>query len=154
MDRLPLTKLHKSLWLVCTLAWFFDGFENTTASAMLPFLYPEFHLTVWSSALVLSGAFWGQFVGSYALGYLADRWGRRKVFQIDLLVYSIFGGLRMFALSWIDLIAYTIISNIGISGLYSVDNAYMSEYLPPKSRGNGRPRWSSQSYPATWCLLR
>jgi putative MFS transporter len=45
----------------------------------------------------------------------------------------------MFSFSWIDLIAYTIVSNIGISGLYSVDNAYMSEYLPPKNRG----RWQT-----------
>jgi putative MFS transporter len=34
---------------------------------------------------------------------------------------------------------YTLISTMGVSGLYAVDNAYMAEFLPPKSRG----KWQS-----------
>jgi putative MFS transporter len=34
---------------------------------------------------------------------------------------------------------YTLIANIGIVGLYAVDNAYIAEFLPPRNRG----KWQS-----------
>jgi putative MFS transporter len=53
----------------------------------------------------------------------------------------------MFAFSWIDLFIYTVISNIGISGLYGVDNAYVSEYLPPKNRGKWQTAMAMTNVP-------
>jgi putative MFS transporter len=121
------------------LAWFFDGYEQITTSSILPFVFPEFHLTALTSGLILSAFGWGFLIGSYVFAYLADRLGRRLIFQIDLLIYSLGGALRIFATGWIDLFIYTLISTLGVSGLYAVDNAYMAEYLPPKSRG----KWQS-----------
>jgi putative MFS transporter len=123
------------LWLVCTLAWFFDGYEQASPAAILPFQFQEFHFTALSSGLIISSTGIGLLIGSYLFGYLSDRLGRRTVFQIDLLIYSIFGGLRIFATGWIDLFIYTLIGNAGIAGMFAVDAAYMAEYLPPKNRG-------------------
>jgi putative MFS transporter len=135
MDRLPMTGLHKTIWAVCALGWFFDGFEQMTPSATLPFIYPEFHLTALTSGLILSAYGWGFLIGTFVFGYLADRVGRRAIFQIDLLLFSLGGGMRIFATGWVDLFIYTMITTIGVSGMYAVDNAYMAEFLPPKSRG-------------------
>lgn len=135
MDRLPMTRLHKTMWLVCTLAWFFDGYEQGSPSSILPFAFKEFHLTAALGALILSAAGIGLLIGSYLFAYMADRFGRRVIFQVDILLYAVFGGLRVFATGWVDLLVYTMIAHTGISGLYAVDNAYIAEYLPPKSRG-------------------
>lgn len=135
MDRLPMTGLHKAIWLVCTLAWFFDGYEQGSPGSILPFAFQEFHLTAFTSGLILSAAGLGVLIGSYTFSYMADRVGRRLIFQIDLLVYSIFSGLRIFSTGWIDMLIYTLIAHLGVSGMYAVDNAYLAEFLPPKNRG-------------------
>ncbi|MGC9141628.1 MAG: MFS transporter [Caldimicrobium sp.] len=56
--------------------------------------------TPWQSSLMVSGFLLGAILGSLIFGCLVDRYGRKKIFQITLLLYSLGTSLTGFANSF------------------------------------------------------
>jgi putative MFS transporter len=85
----------------------------------------------WITASALAGSL----VGSVVLGRLADRIGRRQIFQASILWYALFTALT--ALSWGagSLSAFRFLAGIGLGGMLVVDPSMLAEYLPPQRRG-------------------
>jgi len=130
-----MTGLHKKLWWIGFFGWFLDAYAEGSILFVLPFLVKPFSLTGPGVALIASSQGIGILIGSYVFSYVSDAIGRRKVFQIDLLIFAL--GTVLFGLSaqYYELIAFSLISGLGFSGFFAVDNAYISEFLPPRVRG-------------------
>jgi MFS family permease len=85
--------------------------------------------------LVNSAALAGSLVGSLVLGRLADRIGRRAIFQYAILWYAVFTALT--ALSWgpWSVMTFRFLAGLGLGALLVVDPSMLTEYLPPQRRG-------------------
>jgi MFS transporter, putative metabolite:H+ symporter len=85
----------------------------------------------WIAASALAGSL----VGSLVFGRLADRVGRRRIFQSAILWYALFTALT--ALSWgpASVSAFRFLAGIGLGALLVVDPSMLAEYLPPQRRG-------------------
>ncbi|MGR8006917.1 MFS transporter [Streptomyces hypolithicus] len=113
---------------------FFDTFENNLSGTISQVLQHDFAFDGTTLKLVLASAFVGQFVGSVVLGRVADRYGRRRAFLINLALYSVFSLLGAFSPN-AGLIVTRFFAGIGIGAEQSLSDCYLADVLPAKKRG-------------------
>ena len=87
--------------------------------------------------LVNSAALAGSLCGSLMLGRLADRIGRRAIFQYAILWYAVFTGATALAWGPWSVMALRFLAGLGLGGMLVVDPSMLAEYLPPQRRGRG-----------------
>src|SRR5580693_9247619 len=86
LDRLPWSRFH---WLVVTtlgITWILDGLEVTLAGSVAVALResPTLHLTPAHIGAAASTYLLGNVSGALFFGWLTDRWGRKRLFNITL----------------------------------------------------------------------
>jgi putative MFS transporter len=143
MERLPLNRLHWKLLGIHGMGPFFDGFDMQNINYILPALVAAFGLTAVETGTTATAAALGMMFGCFIVGPVADRFGRKAVFQLTLLIFSIFTGFCAFASGFIPLLIFRIIVGIGLGGELPVVAALMSEFLPAKDRGRLMPIYQS-----------
>src|SRR5713226_2464748 len=90
LNRLPITRTHRAVVAIAGIGTFFDLFDIFLAGVLGTVLTSRFHLSPLSLPAVIGSGFLGMFAGALALGWFADRVGRRRAFLIDLAIYSVF----------------------------------------------------------------
>jgi putative MFS transporter len=85
--------------------------------------------------LVNSAALAGSLCGSLTLGRLADRIGRRAIFQYSILWYAIFTAVTALAWGPWSVMTFRFLAGLGLGGMLVVDPSMLTEYLPPQRRG-------------------
>lgn len=135
LDRVPLNAFHWKLLIISGLGWMFDAMDVILISFVLTPIKSEFGLDATQTGLVASAGFVGMFLGAAVSGRLADRYGRRVVFQVTLVVFSIGSLLSAAAPSFELLLAARIVTGLGLGGELPVVSTLVSEFAPRTSRG-------------------
>lgn len=135
LDRLPVGRFHHRLLLLSGLGWLFDSMDTGLVSFVLARLRSEWNLTPSQVAFVGSAGLFGMFLGGAFAGRLADRFGRKAVFQWTLLLFSIATGLCGFAWSFASLVVLRVLVGLGLGGELPVAAALVSEFAPARARG-------------------
>lgn len=135
LDRIPLNSFHWKLLIVSGFGWMFDAMDVIVISFVLTPIRTEFGLDATQTGLVASAGFVGMFFGAAISGRLADRYGRRTVFQVTLVVFSLGSLLSAAAPSFALLLAARIVTGLGLGGELPVVSTLVSEYAPRASRG-------------------
>jgi putative MFS transporter len=135
LDRLPVGSFHRRLLVASGLGWMFDAMDVLLIGFVLAVLGEEWKLSPADRGNVLSLGFAGMFVGAAAAGYLADRFGRKLVFQSTLVVYSIATGLCALAWSFGSLLVLRFLVGLGLGGELPVASTLVSEFSPARHRG-------------------
>jgi MFS family permease len=138
LDRLPWSRWH---WLVVIglgTVWILDGLEVTIVSAVAGRLTePGSGLELTASQIGLAGAIYiaGACSGALFFGYLTDRFGRKKLFLITLVLYLAATTLTAFATGpgWFYLFRF--LTGAGIGGEYAAINSAIDELVPARVRG-------------------
>ena len=100
LDRLSWTRFHSLVVIALGVTWILDGLEVTLAGSVAGALQssPRLALTDlqigFSASLYLAGAV----TGALLFGWLADRYGRKRLFSVTLGVYLLATALTAF--SW------------------------------------------------------
>ena len=130
-----LSRFHKKAILVTGAAWTFVAMEILLVGFVAPIFAAQWGLNGRMQGLVNSAALAGSLCGSLALGRLADRIGRRTIFQYSILWYAIFTAVT--ALSWgpWSVMTFRFLAGLGLGGMLVVDPSMLTEYLPPQRRG-------------------
>src|SRR5262245_58763422 len=81
LERLPMTGYQRVLFAIIATAWFFDSMDLGAMTFMLGSIKAEFGLDAARTGLLASSSFLGMFLGAAIAGMLADRFGRKPVFQ-------------------------------------------------------------------------
>ncbi|GGS25262.1 MFS transporter [Streptomyces aureoverticillatus] len=147
IDRMPITPTHRRLTAVVGVGLLFDTFENNLAGTISQVLQEDFAFNGTTLKLVLASAFIGQFVGSVVLGRVADRYGRRRAFLINLALYSGFSLLGAFSPNAAWLIVTRFFAGVGIGAEQSLSDCYLADVLPAKQRG----RYTAWAYTLAFC---
>ncbi|MFJ9815445.1 MFS transporter [Streptomyces sp. NPDC101151] len=147
LDRMPITPLHRRLTAVIGIGLFFDTFENNLSGTIGKVLQSDFGFGTTSLKLVLASVFVGQFIGSLTLGRIADRFGRRRAFLINLAIYSVFSLLGAFSPNATWLIVTRFLAGIGIGAEQALSDCYLADVLPAKKRG----RFIAWAYTLAFC---
>jgi putative MFS transporter len=130
-----LSRFHKKAILVTGAAWTFVAMEILLVGFVAPTFTAIWHLDGRMQGLVNSAALAGSLCGSLVLGRLADRIGRRAIFQYAILWYAVFTALTSLAWGPWSVMTFRFLAGLGLGGLLVVDPSMLSEYLPPQRRG-------------------
>lgn len=147
LDRMPITPMHRRLTAVIGIGLLFDTFENNLSGTIAKVLQNDFAFGATSLKLVLASVFVGQFIGSLVLGRVADRFGRRRAFLINLAIYSGFSLLGAFSPNAAWLIATRFLAGIGIGAEQALSDCYLADVLPAAKRG----RFIAWAYTLAFC---
>src|SRR5215210_3400171 len=100
-----------------------------------PIFAAKWGLSGTMQGLVNSAALAGSLVGSLTLGRLADRIGRRAIFQYAILWYALFTAATALAWGPWSVMTFRFLAGLGLGGMLVVDPSMLTEYLPPQRRG-------------------
>lgn len=81
-------KQYKLLGIVGT-AWLFDAMDVAMLSFIMTYLKTEWHLTPGVLGIVSAATSVGMVFGALICGYLADRFGRKRVLMYTLIIFSL-----------------------------------------------------------------
>ncbi|MCY8002633.1 MFS transporter [Bacillus haynesii] len=120
---------------IAGLGWLFDAMDVGILSFIIAALHAEWKLTPQEMSWIGSVNSIGMAVGAFVFGLLADRVGRKYVFMITLLFFSIGSGLSALTTTlWAFLILRFFIG-MGLGGELPVASTLVSETVAPERRG-------------------
>ena len=129
------TRFHRKAVLVTGAAWTFVAMEILLVGFTVPLFTEIWGLSGSYAGWIAASALGGSLLGSVVLGRLADRIGRRRIFQASILWYAVFTALTALAWGPGSLSAFRFLAGIGLGGMLVVDPSMLAEYLPPQKRG-------------------
>lgn len=89
IDNLPWTPFHTKFVAALGITWILDAFEVVIVSVVLKSMSKSLDLSTFQSSWIVSNFLVGALIGALLFGYLADKYGRKKIFFITLLLYSL-----------------------------------------------------------------
>ncbi|AQQ52069.1 MFS transporter [Planococcus lenghuensis] len=120
---------------VAGLAWMFDAMDVGILSFVIAALQSDWNLTAGQMGWIGSVNSIGMAVGAFVFGIYADRVGRKKVFIITLLLFSIASGLSAFTASLAAFMILRFFVGMGLGGELPVASTLVSESVEAKERG-------------------
>ena len=130
-----LDRTQRHTVLACFLGWTLDAFDYFLLVFLMPYIAQDFHvgITEISFAILLTLAF--RPLGALIFGRLADRYGRRRILMIDIVLYSALGLACAFAPSLTVLLALRALFGVAMGGEWGIGASLAMESIPSKSRG-------------------
>lgn len=135
LDALPFTRRHLKVLTGSGLGWALDAMDVGLVSFVLTALVAQWSLSGEQASWIASAGFAGMAVGASLGGLLADRFGRRSVFAVTLLVYGLATGASALAGGLAALIALRVVVGLGLGAELPVASTYVSEIAPARMRG-------------------
>ncbi len=135
LERLPFSGYHKRIFIIIAIAFFFDSVDLATMTFVLGSIKKEFGLSTATAGLVASSSFFGMVIGAAVAGLLADRYGRRPVFQWSMVLWGVASYLCSTAQSVEALIVWRVLLGIGMGMEFPVAQTLLSEFVPTANRG-------------------
>ncbi|WP_312263355.1 MFS transporter [Candidatus Igneacidithiobacillus taiwanensis] len=135
LDQSGVTRKHRRILWASGLGIFLDGYDLSIMAVALILLKEQWHLTPAQLGGLGTAALVGALVGGLFGGPIADRWGRKTIYLIDIAAFffaALFSGLAWDATS---LIVLRFFLGLGVGADYPLSSTYMAEFLPKKSRG-------------------
>lgn len=135
LERLPMTRYQRTLFSIIATAWFFDSMDLGLMTFVLGSIKAEFGLSASQAGLLASSSFLGMFVGAATAGLLADKFGRKPIFQVSMIFWGVGSLMCGFAHNVESLMLYRVVLGFGMGMEFPIGLSMVSEIVPARSRG-------------------
>ncbi|WP_374442169.1 MFS transporter [Pseudomonas panipatensis] len=135
LERLPLSPYHRLIFVIIALAFFFDSMDLAMMTFLLGSIKAEFGLSSAQAGLLASSSFFGMVLGAALSGLLADRYGRKPVFQWSIVLWGLASYLCSTAADVQHLTLYRVLLGIGMGMEFPIAQSLLSEMIPASRRG-------------------
>jgi MFS transporter, putative metabolite:H+ symporter len=135
LDNAKISRLHVKVVGLIAAGYFFDVIDLIVLGSLIPDMIATKFGTGPELAIVGAATVFGMFIGAAGQGEFSDRWGRKTVYQFNLLLFGVFTILGALAPSVFWLVACRFIAGIGLGGEQPLAFAYAGEYAPKRIRG-------------------
>jgi putative MFS transporter len=135
LDDAKISPLHVRAIALIAAGYFFDVIDLIVLGSLIPDMVQSKFATPAEAAWVGSATVLGMFIGAAGQGEFSDRWGRKTVYQFNLLIFGIFTILGAFAPTVTLLAAARFVAGVGLGGEQPLAFAYAGEYSPKRIRG-------------------
>jgi MFS family permease len=136
----PLDRYQKEVFVLASLAWFFDCLgqqvfviaRSPALKALMPGASPD-ELKAWggymTSIFVIGWA-----TGGLIFGAVGDRIGRSRALAITILLFGLCNGLSGLATGKGDFAVYRFVTGLGVGGVFGLAVALCADALPEPAR--------------------
>jgi MFS family permease len=126
---------HYKVLLLAWAGWAFDFYDLILYSFLLVPIGEELQLSREMLSWVLGTSLAATALGGVVFGALADRLGRKTVLSLTILTYSLGTFLCGFATGAASLLAFRVLTGLGVGGEWATGQAYVAECFPSRMRG-------------------
>jgi MFS transporter, putative metabolite:H+ symporter len=135
LDEAKISPLHRKVVALIAAGYFCDVIDFTIYGALVPFIIKSGFGAAADAAWIGSATIFGIALGTAGQGELSDRFGRRFIYQFNLLVFGIFTILGALAPSVTLLVVCRFIAGLGLGAEQPLAFTYAGEYAPKAIRG-------------------
>jgi putative MFS transporter len=135
MDQARMSPIHYRVFALIAAGYFFDVADYVILGSLIPDMTRSGFATAAQIALVGSATLFGLFLGTLAQGEFTDRFGRKTVYQFNLLLYGTATIAAAFSPDYLWLAALRFVAGIGLGAEQPLCFAYAGEYAPKAIRG-------------------
>jgi putative MFS transporter len=141
LDRLPATRHIWTMVTLLSLGGMFEFYDLFMTGYVSPGLVKAGMLTGVSigmfsgPALFVASTFFGLFIGTLVLGFVADKYGRRTIFTFSMLAYCAATLIMAFQTTGLGVCLWRMIAGIGIGVELVTIDTYIAELVPKHLRG-------------------
>lgn len=126
---------QKKLLGVAGLGWMFDAMDVGMLSFIIAALKVDWGLTPTQMGWIGSVNSIGMAVGAFVFGLSADRIGRKNIFIITLLMFSLASGFSALTTTFAAFLFLRFFVGMGLGGELPVASTLVSESVPARDRG-------------------
>ena len=130
-----LNRQQRSAFLASFLGWTLDAFDFFLMVFMLRAIAQEFGTDVKTVTIAITLTLAMRPLGALVFGLLADRYGRRPILMIDIVLFSVLELASAFAPSLVVLMILRAAFGFAMGGEWGIGASLAMESIPPKARG-------------------
>ena len=168
LDRQRITGFNVGLVILTFIVMTMDGYDLGAAAFAGPGLIKEWGLRGPDLGILLSSSLVAGFFGPPLLGYLSDRFGRKRVIVAGAFAFGLFTLAAAASASFGQLVVARILTGIALAGTMPIVVSFINEFAPRRARatmvilmftgvtfGNGLPGLIAAKYMAVhgWRIL-
>lgn len=116
------------------LCYGFDAVDFMMLALALPLLISEWHMTLGEAGLLGTAGMAGVGLSGVALGWFADRHGRRRALLASVVTFALFTAALALARSRWDVMLLRLVAGLGLGGVWGSVAALVNESFPRASR--------------------
>ena len=134
LDDAKISPLHKRVIGLIAAGYFCDVIDYTIYGSLVPFIIKS-GFGAGDAALIGSATIVGLAIGTAGQGEFSDRFGRRFVYQFNLLFFGVLTILGAFAPNFTLLMICRFLAGISLGAEQPLAFAYAGEWAPKRIRG-------------------
>lgn len=135
MAHTQTTPLFYKIFALVSGGMFLDAIDVYMASAVSSYVLKTGWSTLALNTVFLSVGFLGLFMGSLLAGFIGDLQGRRRAYQVNLILFGGFTFLGAFAPNMQTLIVCRLLASTGLGSEIVTGYSMLNEFAPIASRG-------------------
>lgn len=135
LERLPLSRFHAPFYGFLGTGTFFDAYDSLAIASALSVVFVVLHISLAQAGSLLGIAYLGQLAGALVFGAASERFGRKPVFIIALVLFGAFSLVTAFAWSYTSLYWFRLAEGFGLGGEVPVAVALFNEVVKGSRRG-------------------
>jgi SHS family lactate transporter-like MFS transporter len=126
---------QRNAFVASFLGWTLDAFDFFLMVFVLRAVAAEFHTNVKAVSVAITLTLAMRPLGALVFGMLGDRYGRRQILMIDILLFSILELASAFAPTLVALLILRAAFGFAMGGEWGLGASLTMETIPAKSRG-------------------
>ncbi len=134
IDAAPLSRYQWMIAVICFLIIFADGIDTAAMGFVAPALTEEWGISRALLGPVMSAALGGMIFGALFSGPMADRFGRKIVLVIAMLIFALGSLACAYAQSLDALVLLRFLTGLGLGAAMPNTTTLFSEYVPARVR--------------------
>jgi len=131
---LPVQARSRAVPIVCFLVAMLDGYDTLMLSFIAPLISKDWGLGRGAFGAIFAAGYAGAMVGAVLFGMAADRFGRRRLLLLSILIGGVFTGVCATASGTGELMFWRFAAGIGLGGAIPCVSALTAEHSSPERR--------------------
>ena len=133
-EQTKLSKDHYRIFGLSWAGWVFDFYDLVLFTFLISQIQTSLNINAEMLSLCLGLSLFATGLGGIIFGALGDKYGRKRVLQWTIVMYSIGTLLCAFSWSFYSLLIFRFITGLGVGGEWATGQIYINETFPDKLR--------------------
>lgn len=135
IDARPVSSFQWRVLVLCLMIIMFDGYDAAVMGFIAPALIEHWGISRSAMGPILGAAMFGVALGALIAGPMSDRYGRKRVILLSVLIFSAFSLACAWAASPAQMALLRFIAGLGLGAVMPNCVTLLSEYMPERRKG-------------------